>query len=133
MDMELRRHKKRPGFIRFLNSFMYSWEGLVYAVRNEQSITIMIIVTIAAVLGALYFKLTEVEWLFIVFSIGIVLATELINTSIEATIDLVSPQHHPLAKIAKDTGSAAVFVFSIIAFAIACIIFVPHILKLFGL
>jgi undecaprenol kinase len=129
--MELRKNKKKPGFIRFLNSFKYSFEGLGYAFTHEQSTLIMLIAAIVTVVGGIYFRINEVEWLAVFFAIGIVLATELINTSIEATIDLLSPKFHPLAKIAKDTGSAAVFVFTIIAVIIGLIVFVPYVMNLF--
>ena len=56
------------------------------------------------------------------------IATELINTSIEATIDLITDKVHPLAKIAKDTAAAAVLIFGFTAIIIAIIIFVPKIL-----
>ena len=62
--------------------------------------------------------------------IGIIMATELINTSIEATIDLISPEYNLLAKIAKDTASAAVFVFSVVAATGGLIIFIPKIISL---
>ena len=67
--------------------------------------------------------------IFILF--GLVMATELINTSIEAVVDLTCPKIHPLAKIAKDTASAAVFVFSVVAAISGLLIFVPKIIALF--
>jgi diacylglycerol kinase (ATP) len=60
----------------------------------------------------------------------LVLGTELINTAIEATIDLVSPDYHPLAKVAKDTASASVFVYSLVAFIIGCMIFIPRLVEI---
>ena len=55
----------------------------------------------------------------------VVLAVELLNTAIEATVDLVTKEIHPLAKVAKDCGSAAAFVSSIMVFIICCFIFIP--------
>ena len=63
-------------------------------------------------------------------SIGMVSATEMINTSIEAVVDLETQKYHPLAKIAKDTASSATLIFSITAFIGALIIFLPKILEL---
>ena len=66
-----------------------------------------------------------------VFTIGAVIALELINTAIEAVVDLVTEEYHPLAKVAKDTSAAAVFVFAIIAIIVGIIIFLPKIIGLF--
>ena len=62
---------------------------------------------------------------------GLVISCELINTAIEATVDLVTEEYHPLAKVAKDTAAAAVFVFAIVAVLVGIIIFVPKVIALF--
>ena len=62
---------------------------------------------------------------------GLVISCELINTAIEATVDLVTEEYHPLAKVAKDTAAAAVFVFAIVAVLVGIIIFGPKIVALF--
>ena len=61
----------------------------------------------------------------------VVLAVELLNTAVEATVDLITKEIHPLAKVAKDCGSAAAFVSSIMAFIICLFIFMPKIIALF--
>ncbi|MFA5409418.1 MAG: diacylglycerol kinase family protein [Bacilli bacterium] len=132
MDMELRDKKKKLGIIRFFNSFKYSFSGLAYAVRQEQSVLVMLICLILTLVFGLLFNISLLEWFFILVCIGLVLGTELLNTAIEATIDLLSPSFHPLAKIAKDTASAAVFVYSLIAFIIGCIVFIPRIIDFIG-
>ena len=63
-------------------------------------------------------------------TIGLVISCELINTAIEATVDLVTEEYHPLAKVAKDTSAAAVFVFAIIAVIVGLIIFLPKIVNM---
>ena len=132
MNLESQGRRKKLGIKRFINSFKYSFDGLAYAIKNEQSILIMVIFLITVILGGWFFNITLLEWFFILFAIGLVLGTELLNTSIEATIDLISPKIHPLAKIAKDTASASVFVYSTIAFIIGCLIFVPKIIEWIG-
>ena len=64
-------------------------------------------------------------------TIGLVISCELINTAIEAVVDLVTQDYHPLAKVAKDTSAAAVFVFAIIAVIVGLIIFLPKVIDLF--
>ena len=131
MDMESREKIKTRGFKRFFKSFTYSIDGLKYAYKAEQSLTIHCFAVLVVVLLGLYFKITQFEWLFCFILFGLVMATELVNTALEAVVDLTCPEYHPLAKIAKDTASAAVFVFAIVAFISGLIIFVPYIMSLF--
>lgn len=121
---------KIRGKKRLINSFKYAFEGLKYAFKYEQNILVHFIATVLAIAFGIIFKISAVEWLVVFLIIGLVIATELINTSIEATIDLITDEVNPLAKIAKDTAAAAVLVFGISALAIAIVIFVPKIIAL---
>ena len=122
---------KKRGFKRFFRSFGYSIEGLKYAYKYEQSMTIHVMMVVCVVLLGIFLKIAVFEWLVCFILMGLVMATELINTLIEAVVDLTCPKIHPLAKIAKDTASAAVFVFSVVAAISGLIIFVPKIINLF--
>ena len=113
---------KKKGFKRLFKSFKYAFDGLKYAFKYEQNILVHTLATILVVIAGIYFKISQIEWLAIILIIGLVIATELINTSIEATIDLVTQETHPLAKIAKDTAAAAVLVFGLTAIIIGFII-----------
>lgn len=130
MDMESRRKSKKRGIKRFINSFKYSFEGLVYAYKYEQSMFIHFIVCITVIILGILLKISFMEWLICLILFGLVMGTELINTSLEAVVDLISPEKNPLAKIAKDTASAAVFVLSIVAFVSGILIFLPKVLNL---
>ncbi len=129
MDMELRKKAKKHGIKRFINSFKYSIEGIIYAFKSEQSMTIHVIVCITVICLGFLLKINIFEWLICLILFGLVIATELINSSIEALVDLVSPQKHPLAKIAKDTAAGAVFIFALVALISGIIIFLPKILS----
>ncbi len=131
MDMELRNKGKKLGIQRLINSFKYSFDGLAYAYTHEQSMVIHISATIGVIFLGYYFKVSTMEWLFLFLLIGLVVGIELLNTSIEATIDLVSPSIHPLAKIAKDTASAAVFALTVVTVISGLIIFAPKIIEKF--
>ena len=122
---------KVRGFKRFKKSFSYSLDGLKYAYKYEQSMFIHFMVTIFVLVMGFICELTLTEWAIVLITIGVVLASELINTAIEAVVDLVTLEIHPLAKIAKDCGSAATFVLSIIAAFIGIAIFVPHLVEMF--
>ncbi len=125
-----REEIKKRGLKRFFNSFSYSFAGLVYAYKYEQSVFIHFVLSVAAVILGLALEINATEWLLICISMGVVLVVELLNTAIEAVVDLVTLDINPLAKIAKDTGSAATFVMGLIAAIIGGIIFIPKILLL---
>ena len=127
-----RHDLKKKGFKRLFKSFKYAFDGLKYAFKYEQNILVHTLATILVVIAGIYFKISQIEWLAIILIIGLVIATELINTSIEATIDLITKETHPLAKIAKDTAAAAVLVFGLTGIIIGFIIFVPKIITLIG-
>lgn len=130
MNQEQREEQKKMGIGRFIRSFGYSIDGLRYAYKYEQSMFVHVLAMMVVILAGIFFKLNLFEWLICVLVIGLVIATELINTSIEAVVDLSCPKIHPLAKIAKDTASAAVFVFAITAIFCGGIIFLPKIITL---
>lgn len=131
MNEEKRKEQKKRGIKRFINSFHYSWDGIKYAFKYEQSMFIHVLVTLLVIICGILFKLNFQEWLLCIVLIGLVIATELINTAIEAVVDLACPEIHPLAKTAKDTAAAAVFVFAITAFLCGLFLFGPKIIALF--
>ena len=124
---------KKRGFGRFIKSFKYSLDGLIYAYKYEQSMLIHVIATICVIIANIVLSISPTEWLITFWAIGMVLAAELINTAIEAIVDLVTLEIHPLAKIAKDCGSAATFVLALMAGVIGFVIYIPHIVEMVGL
>ena len=129
--MDMGQRDKTKGIKKFFRSFGYALDGLKYAFKYEQNMTAHIIATILVILAGIFFKLTFTEWLLVILVIGLVVATELINTSIEAVVDLTCKEINPIAKIAKDTGAAAVLVFALTAIVLAICIFGPKIIALF--
>ncbi len=123
--------KKQKGIKKFINCFNYPIKGLKYAYRNEQNLAIDVGIAILVLVAGFIFKLDTTEWVVVVFTIGAVLSLELVNTAIEAVVDLVTEEYHPLAKVAKDTSAAAVFVIAIVAVIVGLIIFLPKIISLF--
>ena len=132
MNMISRDERKRQkGIKKFLLSFTYPIKGLKYAYRNEQNLAVDVGVALLVTIFGFIFKLNLTEWAILALTIGLVISCELINTAIEAVVDLVTEDYHPLAKVAKDTAAAAVFVFAIIAVIVGFIIFMPKLLALF--
>ncbi len=123
--------KKQKGIKKFLNSFNYPIKGLRYAYKNEQNLAVDVGVALLVVIFGFLFRINKYEWAILVLTIGLVISCELINTAIEAVVDLVTEEYHPLAKVAKDTSAAAVLVFAMVAVVVGLIIFLPKIIGLF--
>ena len=88
----------------------------------------IIFVTLAGTL----FQITATQWCICRLLFALIAALELVNTAIEAVVDLVTEEKKPLAKIAKDTAAGAVLFAAIISVIIGCIIFLPYVLELLG-
>lgn len=123
--------KKQRGIKKFINSFSYPIRGLKYAYRNEQNLTVDVGISILVAIAGFIFKLNSTEWVVVALTIGAVISLELVNTAIEAAIDMVTEEYHPLAKVAKDTSAAAVFIIAIVAVIVGLIIFLPKVISLF--
>ncbi len=122
---------KKIGLKRILMSFKYSFDGLKYAYLHEQSLFLHIIVMVIVVTCGIGFNITPIQWVITLVMGALILVAELLNTSIEAIVDMITDEYHPLAKIAKDTASAACFVVNITALGMWLFVFVPKIISLF--
>ncbi|NMD70664.1 diacylglycerol kinase family protein [Bacillus sp. DNRA2] len=111
-------------------SFSYAIEGIVHAVKMERNLRIHLTFTVLVCLFAVWFSVSITEWLIILLAIGAVISLELVNTALERVVDLVTEEHLPLAKQAKDVAAGAVFVFAIIAVIIGLVIFLPKIFQI---
>ncbi len=120
---------KKKGIRRFLLSFKYSVQGLKIAYRDEQSMWIHLVLTTLAVIAGFWLNISAMEWLIVIILITLVLGAELINTAVEAAVDLVTCEYHELAKYAKDLASASVFIYSMLALICGGIIFIPKIIE----
>ena len=123
--------KKQKGIKKFINSFQYPIKGLRYAYKNEQNLAVDVGIALLVLIFGLLFKINKYEWAILMLTIGLVISCELVNTAIEAVVDLVTEEYHPLAKVAKDTSAAAVLIFAVIAVIVGLIIFLPKVIALF--
>lgn len=113
-------NKDHPSFIR---SFGYALEGFVTAVRTERNIKVMLALGIAAVVVGCVLKIDLLSWCLVTLCFGLVIFAELVNTAIEAIVDLATQEYHPLAKRAKDIAAASVYTLSITAAIVGIIVF----------
>lgn len=110
-----------------LESFNYAFEGIIYAFKTQRNIRLHFLAT-AAVLGAsLVFKLSKLEILMLFITIAFVLMAEMINTAIEAVVDMFTKEYHPLAAIAKNVAAGAVLIAATVAVIVGYLIFFPAI------
>lgn len=113
---------KQPPFFR---SVQHAWSGLVFTVRTQRNAKIHLVFG-ATVLGvACWLPLSKLEIALLLLTIGAVLAGETINTTVEAIVDLLSPEWHPQAKVAKDVAAAGVLILSLTAAMIGLLILGP--------
>lgn len=127
--MALESRGKKIGPKRLFYSFKYAMEGFLYTLKNEQNMIVHVVMTFLVIIAGLLLKISTLEWLICFLFVGLVLSMELINTAMEAVVDLVSPEKNKLAKIAKDTAAAAVMVFAFFAFLAGLMIFLPKIIE----
>ena len=109
-------------------SFIYAFEGIKLTYKNEPNFRIQLILALISTFLGIILNISQTEWLILITVIFMVLLLELINSSLEALVDLVSPDINDKAKIAKDTAAGAVLVSSILSLVIGIIIFLPKIL-----
>jgi diacylglycerol kinase (ATP) len=99
------------GFVRSrLQSFRYAFAGLAHVLRTQRNAWIHAMVSTLVFLVGLWLQLSRQEWAIIILTITMVWLAEFINTSLEAVVDLASPQQHQLARVSKDVGAAAVLI-----------------------
>lgn len=110
--------KGKTGFSRLVNAFGYSIDGFKAAFKHEDAFRQEVFLAIVLIPLGLYLGKTGVEKALLVAVVLLVLIVELFNSAIEAAVDHTSLERHPLAKRAKDIGSAAVFVALAIAVSV---------------
>jgi diacylglycerol kinase len=107
------------------NSFRYAWEGIHKFFEQEHNAWIHLAASIAVLIAAWCFKVSNSESILLIIVIGFVWVAEIFNSAIEKTMDLISPQHHPMVKLIKDLSAAAVLVAAFISVVTAAFIFIP--------
>ena len=115
---------------RLAASFGFAFRGVAALLRTQANARIHLATTVAVLAAGLFFDITRLEWCAISAAIGMVWIAEGLNTAIECVVDLVSPEHHPLAGRAKDIGAGAVLIAALVAAVIGALVFVPYLASL---
>ncbi len=112
----------------FLRAFHYAFEGVIYATRTQRNMRVHWIAAALVLAATLYLRLQRPYVIAIVITVALVLGFELVNTAIEAVVDLMTEFNHPLAKVAKDAAAGAVLVVAFAAVVVGYLTFYEGIL-----
>lgn len=106
-----------------IESFNYAVSGIIYTLKTERNMRIHFAVAIIVIFLSLFFDFTKLELLLLFITIAFVLLAEMINTAIERTIDLITNEFHPLARLAKDIAAGGVLISAINAVVVGYLLF----------
>ena len=116
----------------FIKNVGFASAGIKYFFKNERNGKIQLVIALLVISLGLVVNLATVEWCIILGCIALVIALEMVNTSLERVCDMISTEYHPMIKIIKDVAAGAVLWAVIFCATIGCIIFTPHLLILFA-
>ena len=112
-----------------LTSFRHALRGWWYVLQTQRNAWIHGVVAAAVLAVGLWLGLPPRDWAVLILTIAMVFAAEFINTAIEAVVDLATTERHPLAKVGKDVGAAAVLIAALAAVLVGLLILGPPLLE----
>jgi diacylglycerol kinase (ATP) len=110
-------------------AFKHAFSGLTHVIKTQKNAWIHALATIVTIALAILLRLSLQKIAILILVMGLVWTAEIFNTSLEAIVDMISPHKQPLAKIAKDTGAAAVLVSAITSIIIGVILLGPPLIS----
>ena len=110
-------------------SILFALEGWKFVLKHERNAWVHAVASISVFLMAAWLGVGRYDWVLLVIMVTLVWLAEFLNTSIEAIVDLASPSHHPLAKIGKDVGAAAVLIAACSSVLVGLIVLGPPLLE----
>lgn len=113
-----------------LIAFRDAFRGIGWMVREEPHMRFHVVAAVGVLIGGAAFRVSLESWAALIFAITLVILAETLNTAVEAVLDLVRPERHPLVGVVKDLAAGAVLVAAIGATVIALIVFVPEVWRL---
>lgn len=108
---------------KIVDSFNHAIDGVIYTVRTQRNMKIHMIATLLILASCLFFDVSKMEFLILAVTITMVIGAEMINTAIEAVVDMNTNYYHPLAKIAKNVAAGAVLLTAVNALVVGYLIF----------
>jgi len=114
---------------KFMQSLKYAGSGVKHAIATQRNLRLHMLMALLVILAGICLNLSNFELIALILTICFVLISEMINTAIEETINLITTSHRVEARIAKDVAAGAVLFSSICAIIVGCLIFVPHLMR----
>jgi len=108
-----------------LDSFKPAFEGMGHVLHTQPNAWIHAVISIAVIVLGFWMSLDIYSWAVIILTMALVWVTEFSNTAIEAVVDVARPDHHPLAKVAKDVSAAAVVIAALAAVIVGLLVLGP--------
>ncbi|MBU3831057.1 MAG: diacylglycerol kinase family protein [Candidatus Ureaplasma intestinipullorum] len=115
--------------LKLLRKFGYAIKGLRTSIKEEKSLVIHLIIAFLTLIAGMILQLNTISWAIIIVVIAIVISSELINTTIENLVDMVSFKFNFNAKKIKDVAAASTLILAICAIIVAFLIFIPRIIE----
>lgn len=119
----------KPHRYSLYKAFRYAIRGILTAVQTERNMKIHIAAALIVFIAAALLQLDQIRWLFLLLVVAMVFVAELMNTAVEAVVDLITPEEHLLARVAKDTAAGAALVAAVFAVVIGVIVFYEPVQK----
>ncbi len=114
---------KARGGTSIFDSFNYAFEGIIHVLRTQRNMRIHFAIAAGVLIAALALDVSRLELIALLLAIAFVLIAEMINSAVEAAVDIASTSFDPMAKLAKDIAAGAVLIASVIAVAIGYLVF----------
>jgi diacylglycerol kinase len=108
-----------------LAAFGHAFAGWWYVIRTQRNAWLHTLASLTVVALGLWLKLERLAWAILFLAIGLVWLAEFLNTALEAVVDLASPEHHPLARVGKDVGAAAVLIAAVTSLLVGLLVLGP--------
>lgn len=106
-----------------IESFNYAVSGIISAIKTEKSMQVHYSIAVIVLFSSLFFDFSRTEFLLLLFAVSLVVISEMINTAIERTIDLITKEFHPLARLVKDVAAGAVLIATINSLIVGYLLF----------
>jgi diacylglycerol kinase len=111
-------------------SFVHAGRGFFILCLTQWNFRIHLVAGAGAACLGCYFRISAIEWLFLIAAIASVLCAEALNTALERTVDLLAQERQPVARDAKDLAAASVLIASLCSFIVGVVLFGPRLLRL---
>lgn len=113
-----------------IKSLKNAWFGLRYAWTTQRNLRIQIVILMLVIITGFVFSISEVEWFFVTSASFMVIAAEMINTSVEKLVDLIETKRNINCKLIKDIAAGFVIVICVYALTVGGIVFIPKLIAL---